>query len=180
MRSGSDAPGESESWIHDAGGGERGAACGRVELAALRHLQRAVGQWLTITTGTDRALNGQRFQEQRVDQISDDVYGEKTLNNYFNRAAFAQPALGTFGNMERNSVTGPAFWTIDLALSKLIAFGTAQNLELRVEAFNLLNHFNWGNPGTNLNAPATFGRVQSLAGTPPNAVVERRVFCSSA
>ena len=129
------------------------------------------GQWLTITTGTDRALNGQRFQEQRVDQISDDVYGEKTLNNYFNRAAFAQPALGTFGNMERNSVTGPAFWTIDLALSKLIAFGAAQNLELRVEAFNLLNHFNWGNPGTNLNAPATFGRVQSLAGTPPNAVV---------
>jgi hypothetical protein len=129
------------------------------------------GQWLTITTGTDRTLNGQRFQEQRVDQISDDVYGEKTLNNYFNRAAFAQPALGTFGNMERNSVTGPAFWTIDLALSKLIAFGTAQNLELRVEAFNLLNHFNWGNPGTNLNALATFGRVQSLAGTPPNAVV---------
>jgi hypothetical protein len=129
------------------------------------------GQWLTITTGTDRALNGQRFQEQRVDQISDDVYGEKTLNNYFNRAAFAQPALGTFGNMERNSVTGPAFWTIDLALSKLISFGAAQNLELRMEAFNLLNHFNWGNPGTNLNAPATFGRVQSLAGTPPNAVV---------
>jgi hypothetical protein len=129
------------------------------------------GQWLTITTGTDRALNGQRFQEQRVDQISDDVYGEKTLNNYFNRAAFAQPALGTFGNMERNSVTGPAFWTIDLALSKLISFGAAQNLELRAEAFNLLNHFNWGNPGTNLNAPATFGRVQSLAGTPPNNVV---------
>jgi hypothetical protein len=129
------------------------------------------GQWLTITTGTDRALNGQRFQEQRVNQVSDDVYGEKTLTNYLNRAAFAQPALGTFGDLERNSIVGPAFWTIDLALAKLISFTTAQNIELRVEAFNLLNHFNWGNPGTNLNAPATFGRVQSLAGTPPNAVV---------
>jgi hypothetical protein len=127
------------------------------------------GQWLTVTTGTDRALNGQRFQEQRVNQVSDDVYGENTLNNYLNRAAFAQPALGTFGNHRRNSIKGPAFWTIDLALSKLIAFGTAQTLELRAEAFNLLNHFNWGNPGTNLNA-GTFGRVQSLAGTPPNNV----------
>ena len=111
------------------------------------------GQWLTITTGTDRALNGQRFQEQRVDQISDDVYGEKTLTNYLNRAAFAQPALGTFGDSERNSIMGPAFWTIDLALAKLISFAAAQNIELRLEAFNLLNHFNWGNPGTNLNAP---------------------------
>jgi hypothetical protein len=127
------------------------------------------GQWLTVTTGTDRALNGQRFQEQRVNQVSDDVYGAKTLNAYLNRAAFAQPALGTFGNLRRNSIKGPAFWTIDLALSKLIAFGTAQTLELRAEAFNLLNHFNWGNPGTNLNA-GTFGRIQSLAGTPPNGV----------
>jgi hypothetical protein len=124
------------------------------------------GSWLNVTTGTDRALNGQRFQEQRVNQVSDDVFGDKSLNAYLNRAAFAQPALGTFGNLERNSIQGPAFWTIDLALAKLIAFGAAQNLELRLETFNLLNHFNWGTPGSNFNAPATFGRVQSIAGTP--------------
>jgi hypothetical protein len=122
------------------------------------------GSWLTVTTGSDRALNGQRFQEQRVNQISDDVYGDKTLNNYLNRAAFAQPALGTFGDHERASIRGPNFWTTNLALSKVIPFGT-QNLEVRIEAFNVLNHFNWGNPGTNFNA-ATFGRIQSLAGEP--------------
>ncbi|MBM3818268.1 MAG: TonB-dependent receptor [Acidimicrobiia bacterium] len=123
------------------------------------------GSWLSVTTGSDRALNGQRFQEQRVNQVSDDVYGSKTLNAYLNRAAFAQPALGTFGNLVRNSIKGPAFWTIDLSLAKLINFGTAQNIELRVETFNLLNHFNWGNPGTNL-AAGTFGRIQTQAGTP--------------
>ena len=122
------------------------------------------GSWLTVTTGRDIALNGQRFQEQRVDQVSDDVYGAKTLNSYLNRDAFAQPAAGAFGNHERNSIKGPAFWTVDLALSRLISFGT-RNIELRAEAFNLLNHFNWGNPGTNLNAN-TFGRIQSIAGTP--------------
>jgi len=133
------------------------------------------GSWLNITTGSDRALNGQRFQEQRVNQVSEDVYGAKTLNSYLNRAAFAQPALGTFGNYERNSIRGPAFWTIDMAFAKLVSFGAARSLELRVEAFNLLNHVNWGNPGTNLNA-GTFGRIQSLAGTPGNVIGTMRIM----
>jgi hypothetical protein len=120
------------------------------------------GSWLNITTGSDRALNGQRFQEQRVDQVSDDVFGEG-LNSYLNRAAFAQPALGTFGTYERNSIRGPAFWTVDMSLARQIAFGAAQTLELRIEAFNLLNTFNWGNPGLVLSA-GTFGRITSNTG----------------
>jgi hypothetical protein len=123
------------------------------------------GSWLNITTGRDIALNGQRFQDQRVNQVGDDVYGDKTLSNYLDRAAFAQPAVGTFGNYERNSIKGPGFWTINMALTKLLSFGAAQTLELRIEAFNLLNHFNWGNPGTNFNA-GTFGRITSIAGDP--------------
>ena len=31
--------------------------------------------------------------------------------------------------------------------------------------FNLLNNFNWGNPGMNFNA-ATFGRIQTISGEP--------------
>ena len=34
-----------------------------------------------------------------------------------------------------------------------------------MEAFNLLNHFNWGNPGTNFGA-GTFGRIQTQTGAP--------------
>ncbi len=120
------------------------------------------GSWLNITTGSDRALNGQRFQEMRVDQVSDDVYGDG-LNTYLNRAAFAQPVLGTFGNYERNSIRGPAFWTVDMSLAKQIGFAAAQTLELRIEAFNLLNTFNWGTPGTTLSAN-TFGRITSNTG----------------
>ncbi|MGH2399273.1 MAG: hypothetical protein ACRDF6_05460, partial [bacterium] len=133
------------------------------------------GRWLTVTTGRDIALNGQRFQEQRVDQVSGDAYGEKTLARYLNRAAFAQPAPGTFGTHRRNSIKGPGFWNIDLALSRLVTLGTGRSLELRVEAFNLLNHFNWGDPGTNFNA-GTFGRIQSLAGTPGNVVGTPRIM----
>ena len=84
--------------------------------------------------------------------MSDDFYGEQTLTSYFNRAAFAQPAPGTLGDLPRNAVGGPSFWNIDLALSKLIAAGARRRLELRVETFNLFNHFNWGDPLANFNA----------------------------
>jgi hypothetical protein len=40
-----------------------------------------------------------------------------------------------------------------------------QRLELRLESFNLLNTFNWGNPATNLNAQ-TFGRITTQTGDP--------------
>ena len=94
--------------------------------------------------------------------MSDDVFGDD-LNTYLNRAAFAQPALGTFGNYERNSIRGPGYWAIDMSLAKQIALATSQTIELRLEAFNLLNNFNWGTPGLVLSAN-TFGRVTSNTG----------------
>jgi hypothetical protein len=121
------------------------------------------GNWMTVLSGRDGAFNGQA--NQRADQVSDDVYGEKTLASYLNRAAFAQPANGTFGTHVRNSITGPGFWKIDLAVSKLVSLASAQNLELRVEVFNLLNNFNWGNPNLNFSA-GTFGRITTMTGDP--------------
>ncbi|PYR63732.1 MAG: hypothetical protein DMF88_24660, partial [Acidobacteria bacterium] len=119
------------------------------------------GTWLNITTGADNALNGQL--QQRPNQVSDDVYGPKTLNNFLNRAAFAAPAPGTFGNLEYRAVEGPAYWAVDTAFSRLIPMGGARNLELRIESFNLTNHFNRGNPATNL-AQSQFGRITTNGG----------------
>jgi hypothetical protein len=62
-----------------------------------------------------------------------------------------------------NSIKGPGFWKIDMALSRLFSFTTSQNLEVRLEAFNLLNNFNWGNPTTSF-ASGRFGQIQSAAG----------------
>jgi hypothetical protein len=122
------------------------------------------GSRLNITAGRDNAFTG--LANQRVNKVSDDFYAaEPTLTQYFNRAAFAQPEPGTLGDLERNAAVGPNFWNIDLAISRLIRIGATQRLELRLESFNLLNHFNWGNPVTNFNA-GTFGRITSQAGDP--------------
>jgi hypothetical protein len=68
------------------------------------------------------------------------------LGSYSDRL-WAQTALnpGVFmglGNLTRNAVVGPGYWNVDMGISRLIGVGT-RRLELRVESFNVLNHFNW-------------------------------------
>jgi hypothetical protein len=77
-----------------------------------------------------------------------------------NRAAFDIPALGTYGNFRRNSVVGPATWSFDAALSKSFAIRESQRVELRIEAFNVLNGFRPGNPNANLTS-AQFGQIRT-------------------
>jgi hypothetical protein len=113
------------------------------------------GDQLTINTGADRALTG--MQNQRVSQVLDDPYGDRSLNNWFNPAAFAQPAIGTHGNSGRNAYEGPGKRVVDLSLVRAFQIN-AHRLEARVEAFNAFNWFRWGNPVNNFSS-ATFGRI---------------------
>jgi hypothetical protein len=115
------------------------------------------GDVLTVNTGADRALTGVQAGTQRVNQVLDDPYGDKSLNNWFNPAAFAQPAVGTHGNSGRNAYEGPGKRVIDLSLVRGFQINT-HRLEARVEAFNAFNWFRWGNPVSNFSS-ATFGRI---------------------
>ena len=129
------------------------------------------GQPINVIAGQDRAFTG--IQQQRVNQVLDNPYGSrKTPNDWLNPAAFAQPAPGTLGNFQRNSARAPGYWAVDLAVSRLVPAGEGRTLELRLEAFNLFDTFNWGAPvvdGTRTNAnfnSGAFGRILSMAGTP--------------
>ena len=133
------------------------------------------GSPLNITSGRDNAFTGSHSSIQRPDEISGDIYGPgkgasdvkpgELILNYFNRAAFAHPTAGTLGNAMRNLAVGPGFWQVNLAVSKLVTVVGMQRLELRVEAFNLFNNFNWGDPTTNFNS-GSFGRIETQAGEP--------------
>jgi hypothetical protein len=122
------------------------------------------GQPLTITTGTDRALSGMQASNQRVNQVSDDVYAEDGLR-WFSGSAFAQPALGTYGTSERNAYDGPGYRTLDLSLARQFGLPMGHRFEARVEAFNALNWFIYGNPTTTLSA-ANFGQITTLGVAP--------------
>jgi hypothetical protein len=120
------------------------------------------GDPLTVTVNTDPAGTG--IGGQRANIVLDDVYGNKTVTNYLNPAAFTAPVPGTYGNQVRGSFTGPGDKIVDIAVVRAFRFGT-QRIEARIESFNAFNWFRYGNPGTNLNAPATFGRITN-AGAP--------------
>jgi len=114
------------------------------------------GGYLSITTNLDRALT--TVPSQRVNQLLPNPYGDKSVRNYFNPAAFAQPALGTLGNVGAGSIAGPGTWQFDAAISRSFRVREAHSLEFRAEAFNVTNSFLMNDPVTNLNSN-TFGQV---------------------
>jgi hypothetical protein len=57
------------------------------------------------------------------------------------------PGTLTFGNVGRNSVYGPGFTNMDLALVKNTKISENLNLQMRADAFDVFNHPNYGQPG---------------------------------
>jgi hypothetical protein len=90
--------------------------------------------------------------------------GTRTTAEWFNPAAFSTPAAYTFGNVGRNTVYGPGMQTMDLALVRSFELAERLHMELRGEAFNALNHSNWGTPNRFVNTPQ-FGTITE-ASTP--------------
>ena len=93
------------------------------------------------------------------------VSGDPSLSNptadqWFDTGAFSMPAFGTFGNAGRNILDGPGYQNINLAVLKHLRAGSGVRLQLRAEAFNLLNHTNFDLPDAFLGSP-TFGRILS-------------------
>ena len=98
--------------------------------------------------------------------VSGDPYGDRSaITGYFDRTALSIPETSSpFGNAERNTVRGPNQWTVDLALQKRfrVPVGSATNLEVRAEAFNLFNRTNFNPPNGNVSSNA-FGSITSTA-----------------
>ena len=76
-------------------------------------------------------------------------------------AFYAQPT--GFGTLRRNALTGPGFADTDLSLEKTTRIAERAALVLRVDAFDLLNHANFGNPNLTASgaATSTFGQISS-------------------
>ena len=86
--------------------------------------------------------------------------GEQTITNWFNRNSVVIPTDPSqpFGNAERNVVRGPNFWQMDLAAGKQVTLTGRTRLEVRFEAFNLLNRSNFRAPDGN-RSNAGFGTI---------------------
>jgi hypothetical protein len=97
---------------------------------------------------------------------------------------FQKAEPGRRGNFERNQLTGPGRWSLDMALSKNIEFMEGKSINFRVDVNNIFNHptptnsdpnssggatynyrdYWWTNPNFDLNSSDPFGFIQYKAG----------------
>jgi hypothetical protein len=118
----------------------------------------------TIQTSSNLANTGQTADRPNATGLpySGGIYGNGTssVNNFFNKAAFATNAAFTIGNLGRNTVRGPGATNVDFSAFKEFQPRERMTLQFRAEMFNLFNHPNLGMPNNVLGTSA-FGVIGS-------------------
>jgi hypothetical protein len=101
------------------------------------------------------------------------VPGGQTINQWINPAAFDRnpndqpnPAYQyIYFPKAVGAARAPGINTLDMSLSKRVQIHEGMNLQMRADAFDALNHPNWGGPNTSPTSSA-FGRITSQANLP--------------
>ncbi len=143
----------SAGWMSHALGGWRLSAIGT--LASGRPL--VIGG-VTASNGVSTGLGA------HANLTGDPAVAGKTLDRWFNTAAFAQPTPFTFGTGTRTypQVRGPKVDRLDLLVSRLQKLRTS-TVELRVEIQNALNLPQFGEPVSSMT-DTNFGRIVTGGG----------------
>ena len=91
---------------------------------------------------------------------------DPNVDKYLNKAAFSQP-VGQLGNAPRRSGDMRRPWNLqeNVSIAKTITASSKMRVDVRAEAFNVLNRVVWGAPNTDFNN-ANFGLVNSLGNSP--------------
>lgn len=136
---------------------------------------------VTAQTGnplTARALGNtaQLAQTGGIGRERAEATGESVSSGsgVFNVDAFTIPPAGQYGNAARNTIPGPSTFSVNAAVARSFSFAERRRLEFRIEANNVLNHVNYTNLYTVVNAidyglPSAAGPMRSM-----NAVVRFR------
>ena len=107
---------------------------------------------------------------QRANAVGDGTLpsARRTFNQYFNTAAFAIPAQGTFGNSGRNNLRMPGTNNWDVAISKRFPIRERTYFQVRGDFFDIWNHLSYNSVQTTLGN-AGFG---SINGANPTRVIQ--------
>jgi hypothetical protein len=122
------------------------------------------GRPFNVVSGRDVALSGTSNQRPNVigaHQLPEDRPRGDRILAWFSRAAFAAPANGTYGNVGRNALVGPAAASANLGLFKNFDLPGREGLRLqfRSEFFNVFNSVSLSNPNANLGSGVNMGRI---------------------
>jgi outer membrane receptor protein involved in Fe transport len=99
-------------------------------------------------------------------------------NNPSSWGPYAEPAPGTFGNLRRDSLFGPARSNVDATLGKTTQIWEGLKLKLEFQAYNVFNHANLGTPNSTVDGSdsSNAGYIQSTVGTPVGIPTSMRMI----
>jgi hypothetical protein len=150
------------------------------ELAPLMHI--TTGTAINVTSGQDNSLtdigNDRPNRVPGVNPYAEVTFRKasgETNREYLNPDAFAQvtapcgsslngcPQLGTYGNIGKNAFRTPPFFQLDSQISRIFPIHESLALDTRLEAFNVLNHPDFGLSTPQAFTSSTFGQISSTA-----------------
>lgn len=126
------------------------------------------GDPLTIVSNSNNASGSGQNRDRAV--LVGNPYGGNACGttspckSYLNPASFQNNAAGTYGSIVKGSFIGPQYTDWDVSLTRNFDIKEKVDVQFRAEYFNLLNHTNFGDPGTTNNS--SIGRVTGT--TPQN------------
>jgi hypothetical protein len=111
----------------------------------------------TVNTGTG----------SRPDRVGSGILpsSQRSLSRWFDPTAFATPALYTYGNAGRDILYGPGRTNLDASLFKDFRLSERLTIQFRAEAFNIMNHPQFGQPNATIGNAAV-GTITSIVGNP--------------
>ena len=151
------------------------AIVGGWQVGGIFTLQSGIPQTITIG-GVDNSNTQSTYDRPIATGVGSSLSNPNPAG-WYNRAAFVEAPFGSFGNVGRDTATAPGVFVVNAELHKNFAmpYNEHHQVQFRAEAFNLLNHPNWGGPNGNILAgaqtpgqPATyphqgFGTINTLA-----------------
>lgn len=123
------------------------------------------GIFFSVASGIDSALNG-NAGAQRANFNGGNPYANAACPAttqfcvpWISSATFSFPTTGTYGNLGSANILGPGTFQFDMSLVRTFPVRESQRVEVRAEAFNLLNHYQPGNPSATLGTSSSFGQI---------------------
>ena len=111
----------------------------------------------------DGQNNGNNFEYPDLVAGQPNGIPNRSINEWFNTARFTE-AIGHYGNAPRNPpwVVSPSNSPLGLELKRIFAmpYSESQKLSLQIQAFNALNHPQFGAPNAN-ESSGSFGTITS-------------------
>jgi hypothetical protein len=154
----------SESLIYELPFG-RTAWYGGWQTNTIFYVRSGLPLTITQTNGVQSTGTG-----NRPNRIGNGLAADPTINQWFDPSAFVSPAdlTGTYGDAGRGILRGPGQFNIDFSLIKATKIAKLDT-EFRIEAFNVLNHPQFGNPNTTFGN-AAFGQISAMLANPSCAL----------